>query len=364
MKILQVTTISDTINAFLIPHIEALIAAGHEVELACRIEEPLDHRLNQLTHHDISFQRNPLATDNLQAYFQLRKLFKRTHYDIIHTHTPNASVITRLAARNQHSYVVYTAHGFHFYQGALRLNWLAYYNVEKLLAHLTDKIITINDEDYQRACQFKLKNSGTVHLIHGIGADIEVVRQPQKTAAIKARYGLTENDKILVFAAELCTNKNQKMLIEALARLVAAGHTNYRLFLLGDGPCAADYRQQIKRLKLEKNVFLPGFVEDIRPYLELANLVVSSSLREGLPVNVMEAFAYGVPVVLTKIRGHVDLLTETYQGLLVENRQEMSAGIDQVLQHPETYHPTLTTDFSINSSVQAVLKIYAEMGVS
>ena len=63
MKILQVTTISDTINAFLIPHIEALIAAGHEVELACRIEEPLDHRLNQLTHHDISFQRNPLATD-------------------------------------------------------------------------------------------------------------------------------------------------------------------------------------------------------------------------------------------------------------------------------------------------------------
>ena len=362
MKILQVTTISDTINAFLIPHIEALIAAGHEVELACRIEEPLDHRLNQLTHHDISFQRNPLATDNLQAYFQLRKLFKRTHYDIIHTHTPNASVITRLAAHNQRSYVVYTAHGFHFYQGAPRLNWLAYYNIEKLLAHYTDKIVTINNEDYQQACHFKLKKHGAVHLIPGIGADIKIVHQPQMIDEMKQHYRLTAENRILVFAAELSNRKNQMMLIEAMDQLVANGKQHYRLFLLGDGPNKALYQQEIKKLGLEQNIILPGFIRDIRPYLELADVVVSSSRQEGLPVNVLEAFAYHVPVVLTRIRGHVDLLTSSNQGILVNNSQEMAKGIADVLDHPQQFRPELPQTFSVQSSVTAMQQIYAEMG--
>ncbi|WP_057757142.1 glycosyltransferase family 4 protein [Lapidilactobacillus dextrinicus] len=362
MKILQITTISNTINAFLIPHIEALIAQGHEVELACRIENPLDNRLSHLKRHDISFQRNPLATDNLQAYFQLKQLFKQTHYDIIHTHTPNASVITRLAAHHQQSYVVYTAHGFHFYQGAPRINWLAYYNIEKLLAHYTDKIVTINTEDYQRASHFKLKKHGSVHQIPGIGTDIEVVHQPELTDTIKQQYQLTPADKVLVFAAELSKGKNQDMLINVMAQLVAEGHSNYRLFLLGNGPNEAAYRQRIQELNLERNIFLTGLVKDVRPYLDLADVAVSSSLREGLPVNVMEALAYGVPVVITKIRGHVDLLQQPNQGLLITNSQEMVQGIKTILNNPQKYHAELPATFTVNSSVQAMQKIYAEMG--
>lgn len=362
MKILQITTISNTMNAFLIPHIEALLAQGHEVELACRLEKPFDDRLSHLLHHEISFQRSPLATDNLQSYFQLRKLFKQNHYDIIHTHTPNASVITRLAAHHQNSYVVYTAHGFHFYQGAPRLNWLAYYNVEKLLAHYTDKIITINNEDYQRASHFKLKKHGSVHQIPGIGTDIEVVHQPEITATIKKSYHLKPTDKVLVFAAELNKGKNQDMLIDAMAQLVAEGHSNYRLFLLGNGKNEVAYRQRIQELGLEQNIFLTGYVSDVRPYLELADVAVSSSLREGLPVNVMEALSYGVPVVLTKIRGHVDLLTQPNQGLLITNTQEMIQGIQTVLNNPQKYRAQLPPTFSVQSSVTAVQQIYAEMG--
>lgn len=363
MRILQITTISNTMNAFLIPHIEALLAQGHEVELACRIEKPLDRRLSHLVHHEISFQRSPLTTDNLQAYFQLRKLFRQTHYDVIHTHTPNASFITRLAAYHQRSYIVYTAHGFHFYQGAPRLNWLVYYNVEKLLARYTDKIVTINHEDYQRACCFKLKKHGSVHLIPGIGTDIEVVHQPQLTEEIKQRYQIKPTDRVLVFAAELNKGKNQNMLIDVMAQLVAEGHSNYRLFLLGNGSNEVAYRQRIQELNLEQNIFLTGLVKDVRPYLDLADVAVSSSLREGLPVNVMEALAYGVPVVITKIRGHVDLLQKPNQGLLITNSQEMAQGIKTVLNNPQDYHAGLPSTFTVNSSIQAMQKIYAEMGV-
>ncbi|WP_125607417.1 glycosyltransferase family 4 protein [Lapidilactobacillus bayanensis] len=363
MKILQVTTISNTINAFLIPHIEALLAQGHEVELACATNQPLDQRLTALPHHEISFQWNPLTTDNVRAYFQLKKLFKARHYDLIHTHTPNASALTRLAARHENGAVMYTAHGFHFYEGASKFNWLTYYQIEKILARYTDKLVTINQEDYQRAQGFKLKRKNAVHLIPGIGTDIEVVAQPQKVAEIRNKYQLRPEDKILVFAAELSQNKNQTLLIDVMDRLVTAGKTNYRLFLLGSGPKRDDYQRKIATLNLERHVFLTGQVNDVRPFLELADVVVSSSQREGLPVNVLEAFAYGVPVVLTKIRGHVDLLTERNQGFLVENMHEMAAAIDEILTASEKYRPSFTNKYSINASVQAMQKIYAEMRV-
>ena len=68
-------------------------------------------------------------------------------------------------------YVIYTAHGLHFYKGAPILNWILFYPVEKLLARWTDTLITINKEDY--CCvkdRFKLKKNGTVEQIHGVGA--------------------------------------------------------------------------------------------------------------------------------------------------------------------------------------------------
>lgn len=360
MKILQITTISDTLNAFLIPHINALQEQGHEVELACCIEEPLAAPLQKLVCHELSLRRNPLALGNISAYHKLRQLLRTGRYDVVHTHTPNASAITRLAARDCDLCVMYTAHGFHFYTGAPRLNWLVYHKVEKFLARYTDKLITINQEDYQRACGFSLRHGGSVHLINGIGTDITVVRQPQAVAAIKKAYQLKAEDKVIVFAAELSDRKNQGLLIDAMAQLVQAGK-DYRLFLLGAGKNEERYRRQIREQNLERHVFLTGFQKDVRPYLELADVIASSSKQEGLPVNVMEAFAYGVPAVLTNIRGHEDLITERNQGLLVKTSRELAEGIDFVLSHQEQFVPTLSDKFSTQAAVRAMDTIYQEM---
>jgi len=81
---------------------------------------------------------------------ELKKVIDSENYDIIHTHTPMGSVVTRLAslkARKNGTRVIYTAHGFHFYKGAPLLNWLLFYPVEKILARYTDELITINKEE-------------------------------------------------------------------------------------------------------------------------------------------------------------------------------------------------------------------------
>ena len=86
-------------------------------------------------------------------------------------------MLTRFAARNsKNTTVIYTAHGFHFFKGAPLLNWLIYYPVERFCTRFTDKLITINKEDYERAMQFKLRNNGNVYYVPGVGIDIEKFR--------------------------------------------------------------------------------------------------------------------------------------------------------------------------------------------
>jgi adenylate cyclase class IV len=118
---------------------------------------------------------SPLAESwELSCHDDGLSVIKNGEYDIVHCHTPNASVITRLVCRRFRKKtglkVFYTAHGFHFYRGAPLINWLLYYRVEKQLAKMTNWIVTINREDYERAKKFK---GSKICYIPGVGIDVE-----------------------------------------------------------------------------------------------------------------------------------------------------------------------------------------------
>ncbi|WP_218143813.1 glycosyltransferase [Planococcus faecalis] len=151
MKILYVTTVSDTMG-FFISHIKMLIEEGHTVDMACNIGKPLPTELLNLgcKAYNIEFQRSPFKNENLKAYKKLKALLFEKEYDIVHTHTPIASVFTRRACKRiKNVKVIYTAHGFHFYKNGPILNWLIYFPIEKWLAKYTDILVTINQEDYK-----------------------------------------------------------------------------------------------------------------------------------------------------------------------------------------------------------------------
>ena len=103
MKILYVTTISNTVNAFLIPHIKFLIQQGNEVGVAFNIVQDVHPELIKLgcEIYQIEFQRNPLKKDNLMAYQKIKNIILKEGYEFVHVHTPVASFFTRLACRNK-----------------------------------------------------------------------------------------------------------------------------------------------------------------------------------------------------------------------------------------------------------------------
>ena len=89
--------------------------------------------------------------ENIRAYRQIKHIIKKEKINLIHCHNPMGGVVGRLAAHFSgiNPYVIYTAHGFHFYEGAPLKNWLLYYTAERFLAKFTNQLITINKEDFE-----------------------------------------------------------------------------------------------------------------------------------------------------------------------------------------------------------------------
>ena len=315
MRCLYVTTVSGTINAFLIPHIKMLIDLGHTVDVACSITNPIDKKIYDYGCNikEINFSRSPLSIENYNAYKEVKKLIDEGDYDLVHTHTPIASAIVRLACKNiEETKVFYTAHGFHFHKGAPLKNWLIYYPLEKWLAKYTDTLITINKEDYERAkSKFKAKR---VEYIPGVGLDIDkfknvVVDKVEK----RQELSLPEDSFIVLSVGELNKNKNHEVVLRAIAKL---NNPIIHYVICGRGPLEYYLKKLVAELGVERNIHLLGFRKDIPEICKISDVFAFPSHREGLPVSVMEAMASGLPVICSNIRGNHDLILDGIGGYL------------------------------------------------
>lgn len=316
MKILYVTTISNTVNAFLIPHIKMLVEEGHEVDVAFNIVNEVSPEIyeNGCKVYDVPFQRSPLSTDNFRAYAALKKIIKDEKYNIVHTHTPVASVITRLVCKNLKDVkVFYTAHGFHYYKGAPLLNWILYYPIEKWLSNYTNVLITINKEDY--ALAQKSFNAGKVEYVPGVGLDIDKINSVKVDKKLKRKeIGVPNDCFLLLSVGELNKNKNHEVVIKALAQI---NDSNIHYIVCGQGKLEKYLKDLSRKLGVDRQVHLLGYRKDIIEICKASDLFVFPSLREGLPVSLMEAMVCGLPIVCSNIRGNSDLVEENKGGYLV-----------------------------------------------
>lgn len=253
---------------------------------------------------DIDFARSPFSKQTLTAYRQLRDLFARERFDIVHTHTPVGGVLTRLAARDARkggTKVIYTAHGFHFYKGAPLANWLLWYPVERAMSRFTDVLITINHEDYGRAKRFARCR---VEYVPGVGVDLSRFAAIKCRDVKRAELGLAPGDFAVLAIGDLNSNKNHRVLVEVMAQLPG----RVKLLIAGDGPLRGELQALAARLGVSDRVRLLGFRRDVAALLNACDLFCLPSRREGLPVSLIEAMATGTPVLASDARGCADVL--------------------------------------------------------
>ena len=332
-KVLYVATVVKThIMQFHLPYLKMLKDAGWETSVAARndYEDPRECKIPYCDRFfDISISRSPFKYTNIKAYKQLKRIIDQGDYDIIHCHTPMGAALTRLAARRARKKgckVIYTAHGFHFYNGAPLKNWLIYYPIERLLSHLTDVIVTINKEDYERAKSFK---SRRVEYIPGVGIDTEKFKPGCADKSKKrTELGLNDEDFILLSVGELIERKNHKLVLDSLALINDDhGHNNDKLkyVICGSGPLRENLERYAEAVGVNDRVIFLGYRQDINEICCAADIFVFMSKHEGLPVALLEAMSSGLPVICSRIRGSIDLITDEVNGLCIDNDPEKLA---------------------------------------
>lgn len=306
MKILYITTIGGTMR-FFESLVKELLDAGNIVDIATNEDAsdvPSCYREWNCKVWPISCTRSPLNGGNLKAVYEIREIVKNGNYDIVHCHTPIAAACTRLACRplrKKGVKVFYTAHGFHFYKGAPLKNWLIYYPIEKLCAHWTDVLITINKEDYKLAKEhFKAKE---VKYVPGVGVDIEKFKpKPSGRERIRTELGANPDQTILLSVGELNANNNYELVIRALQGLdviyviVGKGNLEVKLKDIAQN-CSVDVRMM-------------GYRKDVADFYDAADFYILPSLYEGLNVSLMEAMASSLPCLVGNMRGNVDIVDE------------------------------------------------------
>ena len=338
MKVLLVATVQSHICQFHKPLAEILHENGCVIHVAAKdnLSEKNGLKLDFADKvYDVPFSRSPKSKDNIGAYKQLKKIIDEEQYDIVHCNTPMGGIVARLAARRARKHgtkVFYTAHGFHFYKGAPKKNWLVFYPIEKLFSRFTDKLITITAEDYKLASE--KFHCDTVR-IHGVGVDekryFPVDNDEKKELRLKMGFG--EEQKIILCIGELLPNKNQQMAIHMMTEIVKQ-YPDAKLLIAGNGPEEKNLRDLIDSLSLNGNVIMLGYVTNLQEYQHIADVDVSCSKREGLPLNIVEAMLSGTPVVATYNRGHRELITDTKDGFLVDvdDMQKMAEEVIKLLQ--------------------------------
>ncbi|SFN93698.1 Glycosyltransferase involved in cell wall bisynthesis [Pseudobutyrivibrio sp. UC1225] len=378
MKALIVSSVYGFLSKFERQNVELLEGMNIEVLYASNsknvVYEDNEDVLKELgvRYHDIPITQSLTdARANIKATIALRKLIKREKINIIHCHTPTGGMVARLACLGiKDVYVIYTAHGFHFYKGASKLRNRIYYLAEYFMSRNTNALVTINHEDETAA---KTMRADCVYRIPGEGVDSKYYCLTDEEDKIKERIKLDikKDDFFVISVGEVRKNKNQKKIIETIRYFENNNPNGMNIVygIIGSGSQERALKKYVKKYHLEHSVRFYGYEVDIRKFLRAADVMVFPSIREGLGMAPLEAMFTGLPVIASSNRGSKEYIKDKKNGLLVyeDTVDAYAKAIQQMylykLEHKKYNRENIresVTSFEKSESEKVMRKVYED----
>lgn len=331
MKVLQITNVGFTVKKFLLPLVDEMINQNYDVHIACykdKIGYEIEKR-GYVVHH-IPFHRNMNVFSHFKSMVALVKLIRKERFDVVHSHTPVASLVARVSARlAKVPLSVYTVHGFYFHENMKPIIYKINFLLEKIWGkYFTDKLFFQSKEDYELALAKGFqKPENLVHINNGVSGNRF---NPELYSRMNSRELLgIKNEKVIMFVGRLVREKGIVELVEAF-NMVLHDIKDATLMIVGDSVTGdrdgINLEQLINSMPVETKERIKhfGMRDDIPELLCAADLFVLPSYREGLPRSIIEAMAMGKPIVATDIRGCREEVFPDVNGYLCKDRDSIS----------------------------------------
>lgn len=274
-----------------------------------------------VTAHSVAMKREISLLNDLVSLLRLVRLFARENPEVVHGNTPKGGLLSMIAARlcrvpNR----VYYVHGLR-YEGATGIKRHLLMTMERIACRTATEVYAVS-YGVRRTLLADRIHSGEITVIwNGSVNGIDVERfSPIATDETKTRreLGIFEEATVVGFVGRLAGDKGVNELVEAFQN-IQASDTHHRLLLVGPFEEDLDPLQPdtLKAIQNNPAIIHAGFQDDVRPFLNVMDVFVLPSYREGFGVSIMEAQAMGVPVVCSDISGCNEIIDDGYNGLLI-----------------------------------------------
>ena len=339
-KLLFVASTRSHILQFHLPYLRQLAEEGWTIHVACGGSDDMIPHVSHVL--SLPFKKRIRSWKNFQSTILLRRQLKTEQYTAIIVHTSLAAFFTRLSllTLKHRPTVIHMVHGYLFDEQTPFLRRLLLLTAERLMAPVTDLLITMNTFDYRIAQKYGLARS--IRQIPGIGVNFEQLDQQAHFVSpdvLRRSLGISPGACVLIYPAEFSQRKSQRVLLRAMTLLPE----HVILVLPGIGICLDQCKSLANQLHLSHRVIFPGYVTNIGAWYAMADIAVSSSRSEGLPFSILEPMHEKTPIVASAVKGHVDLIHHKENGLLYPygDWSQCAEQIRQLMNEP-TLASTLT----------------------
>lgn len=323
---------------------------GEEGELSKRLCEMGIKKIYILD--NLKHQISPL--NDVKAVTEVRKIIREFEPDIVHVHSSKAGVVGRVAAYKENVKSVFTAHSWAFTEGVPKIKRILYIMIERFLAKRTTHIISVSKYDDELALKCRVVNEKIPHSVVYNG--VEPIKK-----------SLTElPDKLnLIMVARFSEPKDHEGLINELSKI---DNSLYTMTFVGDGPNLNRSKTLVEQLGMKASINFVGFQSDVTEYLDKANCFILISKREGFPISILEAMAFGIPTIASNVGGISEEVIHNETGFLLDSNEEISETVLKVVNDKEklcemgdSAFEYLELNFTSNIANEKINQIYKNM---
>jgi glycosyltransferase involved in cell wall biosynthesis len=354
---------------------------GMRVTLLAGIDNGPEGNLHQQAHAagvDLALMDElirPIAprTDAV-ALAKLIAFMRRGRYHLVHTHSSKAGILGRIAARAAGvPIVVHSMHGLAFGEHASRTQNALYASLERLAAPLTHRFISVCDATRNAALAVGAGRPERHTTIYS-GFPIEPFLEVHKTldvAAAKQRVGLLPEHLVVGKVARLFPQKGHDYFFEA-ARTIAAREPRARFLLVGDGILRPELEARATEWGIRDRFVFAGLVppDAVPALMQAMDVVVHTSVREGLARVIPQASAVGKPVVGFALDGAPEAIQHGRSGFLTKpyDAAEVAARVLEILDDEprrrsmgEVGRAFAAANFPVEVMVERITAVYREL---
>ncbi len=323
-KFLLVSTVSKTLN-FFSGQVDFL-KSKFDIEIVSSPDDILDFvsKRENVKAHPIKMVRNISPLQDLKSLFNLISLFRKEKPYIVHGNTPKGGLLSMTAAWiTKVPKRIYYIHGLR-YEGDQGFKRKVLITLERISCFFATDIIAVSFGVKENL----LKNNITKKIPYVIGNGSANGINPKnfsknsiKDSGLREQYHIKNDDLLFGYVGRLVGDKGINELITVFKELNKK-YDKVKLLLVGWYEDELDPLEESIRQEIEENpdIIAVGAQNDVRPFLNIMDIFVFPSYREGFGVSIMEATCMDLPVICSNISGCNEIIKDGYNGKLISTK--------------------------------------------